>query len=60
MPSFERPPTLAQIERLENEKQAAEMQTAQDLINAHLLQKIIELEAKLDERYGTGDSGDIL
>ena len=53
---YERPPTLEQLERLEKENQSTE----QDLINAYLLKKLADLEAKLNEPYTEGDSGDIL
>lgn len=54
----ERPPTLEQLERLEKEN--ANQSTEQDLINAYLLKKIADLEAKLSDPYTEGDSGDIL
>ena len=59
MPSFTFPPTLEQLERIEQEKQQVKA-TEQDLINAHLLTKIAQLEAKLNERDTEGDSGDVL
>lgn len=59
MPSFTFPPTIAQLERIELENQQ-EKTTEQDLINAHLLSKIAQLEAKLNERDTEGDSGDVL
>lgn len=59
MPSFTFPPTIAQLERIELENQP-EKSTQQDLINAHLLSKIAQLEAKLNERDTEGDSGDVL
>ncbi len=59
MPSFTFPPTIAQLERIELENQP-EKTTEQDLINAHLLSKIAQLEAKLNERDTEGDSGDVL
>ena len=59
MPSFSFPPTIAQLERIEQEK-LLEKSSEQDLINAHLLTKVAKLEAILNELYPKGDSGDIL
>ena len=59
MPSFTFPPTLAQMERIDRENQP-EKSSDQDLINAHLLTKIAQLEAIIYERYEQGDSGDVL
>lgn len=68
---IENPPSPAQLQRLEQEKltnanvlQANQVQqdkqTEQDLINALLLQKIAELEAKLANLNSYGDSGDVI
>lgn len=53
---YERPPTLEQLERLAKKDKATE----QDLINAHLLMKLAQLEAKINESDTKGDSGDLL
>lgn len=60
---YERPPSFDQLNRLEQDKQPKLLQqsnqTDQDLINALLLQKIAELEAKLANQTSYGDSADI-
>lgn len=57
MPVFEFPPTFAQLESL-NQSQVTSSE--QDLINAHILTKLAQLEARLNESNSKGDSGDIL
>lgn len=67
---IENPPSPAQLQRLEAEKltnanvlqaqSKQNSQTEQDLINALLLQKIAELEAKLANLNSYGDSGDVI
>ena len=66
---IENPPSPAQLQRLEQEKltnanvlqaqSKQNSQTDQDLINALLLQKIAELEAKLASQTSYGDSADM-
>lgn len=65
---YENPLSPAQLQRLEQDKQAKanvlqaqtdDKQTDQDLINALLLQKIAELEAKLASQTSYGDSADM-
>lgn len=62
---IENPPSAEQLQRLEQDKktvlqvQADDKQTDQDLINALLLQKIAELEAKLASQTSYGDSADM-
>lgn len=63
---YENPPSPAQLKRLEQDNQPTllqaqtdDKQTDQDLINALLLQKIAELEAKLASQTSYGDSADM-
>lgn len=62
---IENPPSAEQLNRLEQDKktvlqvQTDDKQTDQDLINALLLQKIAELEAKLASQTSYGDSADM-